>query len=37
MKKPFDRIIIVMFENQYRSYVIQDPFFKKNWPPREPT
>ena len=29
MKKPFDRIITVMFENQYRNYVIQDPFLKK--------
>ncbi len=29
MTKPFDRIITVMFENQYRSYVIQNPFFKK--------
>jgi hypothetical protein len=28
-KKPFDRIIVVMFENQYRSYVMQDPFMKK--------
>ncbi len=29
MQKPFDRIITVMFENQYRSYVMQNPFFKK--------
>lgn len=29
MKKPFNRIITVMFENQYRNYVIQDPFLKK--------
>lgn len=29
MKKPFDRIITVMFENQYRNYVIQNPFLKK--------
>jgi hypothetical protein len=29
MSKPFDRIITVMFENQYRSYVIQNPFLKK--------
>ncbi|MDH7447492.1 alkaline phosphatase family protein [Aquimarina sp. 2201CG14-23] len=29
MKKPFDRIITVMFENQYRSYVMQNPFLKK--------
>lgn len=29
MAKPFDRIITVMFENQYRSYVIQNPFLKK--------
>lgn len=25
----FDRILIVMFENQYRSYVMQDPFMQK--------
>lgn len=29
MKKTFDRIITVMFENQYRSYVLQNPFLKK--------
>lgn len=29
MKKTFDRIIIVMFENQYRSYVQQDAFMRK--------
>lgn len=29
MSKPFDRVITVMFENQYRSYVIQNPFLKK--------
>ncbi|WP_298511349.1 alkaline phosphatase family protein [uncultured Kordia sp.] len=29
MNKPFDRVITVMFENQYRSYVIQNPFLKK--------
>ena len=29
MAKPFDRIITVMFENQYRSYVMQDPFMQK--------
>lgn len=29
MKKPFDRVITIMFENQYRSYVIQNPFLKK--------
>lgn len=29
MKKPFDRVITVMFENQYRNYVIQNPFLKK--------
>lgn len=29
MKKPFNRIITVMFENQYRNYVIQNPFLKK--------
>lgn len=26
---PFDRIITVMFENQYRSYAMQDPFLAK--------
>ncbi len=29
MKKPFDRVLIVMFENQYRSYVMRDPFMQK--------
>lgn len=29
MKKAFERVLIVMFENQYRSYVMQDPFLKK--------
>lgn len=29
MKKVFDRVLIVMFENQYRSYVMQDPFMAK--------
>ena len=29
MKKPFDRVLIVMFENQYRSYVVQHPFMRK--------
>ena len=29
MGRPFERILIVMFENQYRSYVMQDPFMKK--------
>ena len=29
MKKPFDRVITVMFENQYRNYVISNPFLKK--------
>ncbi len=29
MSKPFNYIIIVMFENQYHSYVIQGPFMKK--------
>ncbi len=29
MTKPFNRIITVMFENQYRNYVIQNPFMKK--------
>lgn len=29
MSKPFDRVITIMFENQYRSYVIQNQFLKK--------
>ncbi len=29
MEKAFQRIFIVMFENQYRSYVIQHPFMQK--------
>ncbi len=29
MDRPFERILIVMFENQYRSYVMQNPFMKK--------
>lgn len=29
MSKPFNRIITIMFENQYRNYVIQNPFMKK--------
>lgn len=29
MKKVFDKVLIVMFENQYRSYVMQDPYMKK--------
>lgn len=29
MEKPFDRVITVMFENQYRNYVIQNKFLKK--------
>ncbi|MDJ0628961.1 MAG: alkaline phosphatase family protein [Rhodobacter sp.] len=29
MSKVFDRILIVMFENQYRSYVMTDPFMRK--------
>lgn len=28
-RKVFDRILIVMFENQYRSYVMRDPFMQK--------
>jgi hypothetical protein len=27
--KPFDRVITIMFENQYRSYVMQNAFMKK--------
>ena len=29
MTQPFERILIVMFENQYRSYVMQDRFMQK--------
>ncbi len=29
MKKAFDRVLIVMFENQYRNYVMQDPLLSK--------
>ena len=29
MNKAFDRVLIVMFENQYRSYVMQDSFMDK--------
>lgn len=29
MTRPFDRIITVMMENQYRSYVMQDPFMRR--------
>jgi hypothetical protein len=29
MNKVFDRILIVMFENQYRSYVMQHAFMRK--------
>ncbi len=29
MTKPFERVLIVMFENQYRSYVIRNPFLRK--------
>lgn len=29
MSKAFDRVLIVMFENQYRSYVMKDPFMAK--------
>lgn len=29
MAKAFDRILIVMFENQYRSYVMQHPYMEK--------
>lgn len=29
MKKVFDKVLIVMFENQYRSYVMQDPYMRK--------
>ncbi len=29
MSQPFNRVITIMFENQYRNYVIQNPFMKK--------
>ena len=29
INKPFDRVITIMFENQYRSYVMQNAFMKK--------
>lgn len=29
MQKAFERILIVMFENQYRTYVMQNPFMRK--------
>ncbi len=29
MNRPFDRVLVVMFENQYRSYVMQDAFMRK--------
>lgn len=29
MSKVFDKVLIVMFENQYRSYVMKDPYMKK--------
>ena len=29
MARPFERVLIVMFENQYRSYVLKDPFMRK--------
>lgn len=29
MKKVFDRVLIVMFENQYRNYVMQNAFMRK--------
>jgi hypothetical protein len=27
--RAFDRVLVLMFENQYRSYVPQDPFFRR--------
>ena len=29
MTRVFDRILLVMFENQYRSYTLRDPFLEK--------
>jgi hypothetical protein len=28
-ERVFDRVLILMFENQYRSYVLQNPFFRR--------
>ena len=28
-KRAFDHILIIMFENEYRSYVMKNPYFKK--------
>jgi hypothetical protein len=25
----FDRVLVLMFENQYRSYVLRNPFFRR--------
>lgn len=27
--RPFERIFVIMFENQYRSYVMENPYFKE--------
>jgi hypothetical protein len=26
--KPFERILIIMFENQYRSYILENDYFR---------
>jgi Phosphoesterase family len=28
-ERAFDRVLVVMFENQYRSYVLDNPFFRR--------
>ena len=28
-ERAFDRVLVLMFENQYRSYVLQNPFFRR--------
>jgi hypothetical protein len=28
-ERVFDRVLVVMFENQYRSYLLDNPFFRR--------
>jgi hypothetical protein len=28
-ERAFDRVLVLMFENQYRSYVLKNPFFRR--------
>jgi hypothetical protein len=28
-ERVFDRVLVLMFENQYRSYVLDNPFFRR--------